>query len=766
MDKYIIIGRKRDLSPSSSVSEYNLINSTQSISHMNKKMKNNEVDCTQIKSGIEVESLNSDVEEIESCDNFIKSSKEPLFADKHYQKYISGANACWKYILKLINSGTKKNTRVKDSKEYALHDVTHVCILCYNDESKSTSNSMLKLGNFDDRRFKSSNAIAHLKRYHPSIQINDVNSNKYKPEKNINKSNINHRALAFAEMIVRSNQSLNIVEEKSFTDLFSNEVPGRHLINKSLFILEKEFYSLVSSIITPLLNKIEKCNDGSNLPLFTIFQDGLDMKNDHAVGLEISFLCFDFEYYEIPVFISAGKTSTTAKEVAELIISKFMGVFGVKISDMAAAISDTTPSSLLVSQCIMDETSDECVMHLLGLICGYLFGTKYNMVNKQKIYFKEGKLVFEKSIKLVNFFKNCTKKLNELKKQYPALNLDGRLIPQLFCVTRPSSCILMYRSMIRLKIAFESYVNDQNIKKENRNELKKLLKDINWTHILEIKAIGGVLNSWIKMVQTKHRPGIGYLSILLSILQQEFREKGSLQIIDLEKYEQFHKDSNNDIHKVISNEKNMVSIEKNEKFPRKKLKISDLTDIGEAFRLKCLDLCVKYLNKKKNKSGNTLFSCILDPACFYLAKILKIDGLDGAIIDIKGIAAELSPTQLPIQIEKIDNFDNIDDSRDSGELYIGNKPSNYFNVPSIKQLVDEEWNNYDSFISSSKLFGDTEIKINTQNVYNNYLISNPTIWWKNNFIRYPLLSRCCRMFLSIPSSTATQERCFSTLNEV
>jgi hypothetical protein len=477
--------------------------------------------------------------------------------------------------------------------------------------------------------------------------------------------------------------------------------------------LRNQFQSQFKHELQPLL---PPCADGSPLPVLTLFSDGLSVKNDHLLGFGLSYISENWQYRECGLFLQSGMSDSGAVNSASVIRNRLLEL-NVTEAYIAMGISDTNTSALAVTKELIDEPSNLCSMHLLGLVAGHLSGINFQMIKREKVYFEVGKSIVSSATELVLYFSSAQRLLN-LQKFFKGRGLEENISPSLPVSTRPSSVADMMIKLIKIQPAIKDYV--ESIRQlKGFEELERLFDSVKWDDLLEFEAIIRPINSWVLNVQVNFRPTLGWNCIIpLILLQTDYGEECSLDVIDLATYAK----------------EMMLPI----KIPRKKVKISEFKQKDVISKAK--ELIQKYFDINHQVRTNVLCSAFLDPISRsllqYFDPVLYLEAKNL----VSTITLELAPHQkAQSNVEgngnsKILLLQKPNKSKSEVEVYEDSKnPENW------PQTVD---------VSSGGLI---------------YLLQNcnPVLFWKENHPSFPKLARVARMYLSCNASTATEERNFS-----
>jgi hypothetical protein len=332
-----------------------------------------------------------------------------------------------------------------------------VCLLCLSNKNKGGS-SFFVSGSFQSEKKlgRASNFTVHLKRVHG---IAEASSSTLI----VAPSKTEEAAFqeAVADYITNHCCILATVENKWFKQMFSAcfckfRLPGRRLLEN---LCDARYAELLACIRQELneLSDIPRNADNSILPLITVFSDSMTSNSDHLLGFGISYISSTWEYREAPLFLETNLMDSTSANVARIITERFERELGITSASVAMVISDTATSALAIGPELINETSNKCMMHLLGLAVGHLVGTKYVTVNNNRVYFDVGKIIVSRVNFIAAYFKVATR-LGDLKEHMKSWGLNIRCRPRQAVETRPSSCIQMLRHFIKISPAYQDFM--------------------------------------------------------------------------------------------------------------------------------------------------------------------------------------------------------------------------------------------------------------------------------------------------------------------
>ncbi len=716
-----------------------------------RERKSNENDSPII--DVQSDTADEDVVDIDKL-----KSKPALIENLHYMSYSSSQHPAFKHCRRLLQPLFRRT----ESNHNTSTPYTHVCLLCLEDENKAIRLAFIKCGEFTDwTKRKSSNFTTHLKNIH-NMDFNNID----KSESTSIKSNVfgqltsyvgqssssNSFLLSVSEFIIDEGLPLNTTEKDSFINMFRHgncryNLPSQYILCQIIEQMHKCFLHLLKRDITSSLNDCIT-NDGYPLPCISIYQDGLDMGNDYAVGFGLSYISNDFSFRNVPLFIETNISSSKASTVSEIIKKRLEDEFNVDMRYVSMCISDTTSSSLLVSDELIEEQSNGCVMHILNLITSRLVGLKPLRVNNGvKEYFDVGKNLVENIVTISQFFET-SKHINALAPYLTKCGMDKRLKLNSFSSTRPSSSNQMMLKAIKMKPAIQLFIDDVKRKREY-SDLVMAYNLIDWNILCEFQAIIDIIDQWIIILQSASRPSLGYGLIGFLTIIKDLRE-GPLEVINIVDYEERIFEDNTLIitSPDIQEADDGVKMVKMSVLP-KNMSPTSLTVINTA-----IDLLKLYLEKDTLNTSNCLPAIFVDPIARILLEQLSQEHHKTAKQMVSKIILELSPSSQANENEE----DAIKSSNDKKEkILLRSKKDNISSKDEIQIYMDcdlpETWPNEIDSVTS-------------QTVISLFNICNPLEFWKVQHRNFKLLVRVAKHFLCGTATTASQERFFSIVSLV
>jgi hypothetical protein len=500
---------------------------------------------------------------------------------------------------------------------------------------------------------------------------------------------------------------------------------------------------LIREELKPLFD-LQKCGDGSSLPFAQMFSDNVQINNETFTGFGLSYLSISWEFRDIALFFHPGRNTST--ETANTILKRLTDELQLSNEYLAMTISDTASAARKVGKVATGDDSNLCFFHLLGLVIGHIAGTKFHEEDGERIYFEEGRQITQSAIALSTYFIKL-KDTETLKKIMIVKGIDVRNRAKLPTEVRPSSVLGLLRQLVKLQPVYEAYVISKARKKEFEG-LTKIYDSVNWSSVLEMEALISPLNSWIIMCQTKKRPLLSWNSLIPEFLRAQFLQESIVEKIDLEAY--------------------CASLEGTATqeiiFPRIKVQIKDLSEVGKKLVQKIIQLCTQYLSLEHQGRSNLLPALFLDPMAAKLMGVLNKDIFSEAREMIRTIAVELAPSNM--------NFEGgISLKNENGKQIIvleedfsSSSSSSPASGGSIQEYADQEIDKY--LKAPLPTNWKRKIELSTDGGIEICDSSNPVQFWRAMGDSFPYLSRSARFFLCGSSSNATQERYFSSINRI
>jgi hypothetical protein len=173
----------------------------------------------------------------------------------------------------------------------------------------------------------------------------------------------------------------------------------------------------------------------------------------------------EWQYRKFAMFLESNQVNYSAINSAHVIRTRLAKELNVETDALAMGISDTTPSALLIVEELVEEKSNKCPLHLLGLVQSYCCGLRASTRNGVKLYFEKGKVIVDSVTNLSKFFLSAKRKLR-LKPYLVKCGLNEKLKVQLSLETQPTSVLVMIQHLFKLKPAIDAYMKDADDSRE------------------------------------------------------------------------------------------------------------------------------------------------------------------------------------------------------------------------------------------------------------------------------------------------------------
>ncbi|OWZ01430.1 hypothetical protein PHMEG_00027181 [Phytophthora megakarya] len=492
---------------------------------------------------------------------------------------------------------------------------THICLLCA--QTKQWERALCKTAH-------ASNAKSHLVRKHSdhSIATEELQHRQTRADGIVQRSEVKRKApegqgyepekrhkIFFtpklkqdficghvSRWLINDGLPYNMITTPAFREMISGltgdantTIPATKTYNE---ILDSHYTKFREQTIATLCEEHRLLH---HTPFLNLMHDlWTNSAKNNIVGASVAFIDHTWHFRHFALLAVVKNDGHESVEVATLLDKKLSELYALDIKKTVKfTVSDTAASARKVSRQFDSTLQTDCIMHALSLCLGYGIGLKENTKNKKVVTeggeFKEGGRVIRK-LRALNLYFGSTKSPQRIARLKEVQRLFK--LPQLAALidvdVRIGSVIkLLQRSIINYA-AFKAYFQNPRTDTSER-DVFVCITDADWSLAIELEAILHRVSE-LALVESQ-------TANMLSSTMYVFLRVASVRLSSY-KYTAFQLDGLRD---EDTNEKNFARVE---------MKFEQISDLGYRCISRTLSQIAKRLPRPSVEMGMAL---LLDP---------------------------------------------------------------------------------------------------------------------------------------------------------